>query len=63
MVSLVGAPGVPDFTQSEIEEGFELRWAESLDADIKFVAANVTHEDLEGVFMSKRDTAILLAAK
>ena len=61
--SLEGEPGEPDFTQSEIDEGFEVRWIDNLDEAIKLIESKVTHEDLEVVFMSKRDAAILRAAK
>ena len=60
--SLIGEPGVPDFTQSEIDEGFEVRWIDSLDEAIKLVEAKITHDNLEVVFMSKRDAAILRTA-
>lgn len=62
-VSLVGEPGEPDFTQSEIDEGFRVRWIDSIDEAIRLVEANTTHEDIEVVFMSRRDAAILRAAK
>lgn len=61
--SVIGESGEPNFTQSEIDEGFELRWINSLDEAIRLVEANTTHADLEVVFMSKRDAAILKAAK
>lgn len=35
--SLIGEPGEPDFTQSEIDEGFEVRWIDSLDEAIKWL--------------------------
>ncbi len=60
--SLIGEPGEPDFTQSEIDEGFEVRWIDSLDEAIKLVEAKITHDNLEVVFMSKRDAAILRTA-
>ena len=58
-----GEPGEPDFTQSEIDEGFEVRWANDLDEAIKLIEATTTHADLEVVFMSKREVAILRSAK
>lgn len=61
--SIVGESSEPDFTQSEIDEGFEVRWIDSLDEAIKLVKASTTHEDIGVVFMSKRDVAILEAAR
>lgn len=60
--SLVGEPGEPDFTQSEIDEGFEIKWVDNLDLAIDLVDAKTTHEDLAVVFMCKRDVAILRSA-
>jgi ADP-ribose pyrophosphatase YjhB (NUDIX family) len=61
--SLVDNSGKADLTQSEIDEGFELRWADDLDKAIKLVDDTTVHDDIEVVFMSKRDAAILRAAK
>jgi len=61
--SLASEPGEPDFTQSEIDEGFEVRWIDTLDEAIRLVESTTNHENLEVVFMSKRDSAILRAAK
>lgn len=60
---LVGESGFPDFTQSEIDEGFEMRWIESLEEAINLVEATSNHEDISVVFMTKRDAAILRAAR
>lgn len=54
--------GDPDFTQSEIDEGFELRWIDGLDEAIKLVETTTTHTDVEVTFMSRRDAAILRSA-
>ncbi len=61
--SLVGEPGIPQLTESEIEEEFALHWIDTIDEAIKLVEANVDHEDIEVVFMSRRDAAILRAAQ
>lgn len=61
--SLVGEPGEPDFTQSEIDEGFEVRWIKNLDTAIKLVESQVSRENLDIMFMSMRDLAILRSAK
>jgi ADP-ribose pyrophosphatase YjhB (NUDIX family) len=60
---LVGEPDKPDFTQSEIDEGFEVRWVVNLDEAIKLVEATTAHDDMEVTFMSKRDAAILRASR
>lgn len=62
-VRLVGAPGKPNFTQSEIDEGFEVKWIEDLDEAIGLVESKAAHDDLEVVFMSKRDASILRSAQ
>lgn len=59
---LIGGPIKPNLTQSEIDEGFEVRWVVNLDKAIKLVESGTSHEDLEVIFMSKRDAAILHAA-
>ena len=60
---LVGEPDKPDFTQSEIDEGFEVRWVVNLDEAIKLVEATTAHDDMEVTFMSKRDAAILRSSR
>jgi 8-oxo-dGTP diphosphatase len=61
--SLIGEPGMPDFTQHEIDEGFEMRWADSLDQAATLIDANTSSDDLDVRFMSLRDAAILRSAK
>lgn len=61
--SLEGEPGEPDFTQGEIDKGFEVQWIDNLDEAIRLIESRVTHVDIGIVFMSKRDVAILRAAK
>ena len=57
-----GDIGNPSFTQSELDEGFELRWINSIDEAIKLVHDNAKRDDLGSVFLAKRDVAILRAA-
>jgi ADP-ribose pyrophosphatase YjhB (NUDIX family) len=61
--SQVGNSSKPNLTQSEIDEGFETRWVDDLDKAIELVNATTAHNDIEVVFMSKRDVAILRASK
>lgn len=60
---LAGEQGEPNFTQSEIDEGFELRWIDTISEATDLVESKATHEDLNVVFMAKRDAAILKAAE
>lgn len=60
---LDGEPGEPDFTQSELDEGFELIWSDSIDEAVRLVESAVSHQDLGVVFMARRDSAILRATK
>lgn len=53
----------PSFTQSELDEGFEIRWVSDIDEAIRLVESEVGHDDIEVKFMAMRDTAILRAAK
>ena len=52
----------PSFTQSELEEGFEIRWVSDIDEAIRLVEGKTGHDDVEVRFMALRDTAILRAA-
>lgn len=52
----------PTFTQSELNEGFELRWAADLSEAIRLVEEKVSHHDIHVRFMVERDAAILRAA-
>lgn len=61
--SLNGEPSAPSPTQSEVDEGFEVKWVDGLGEAIKLVESKVNHDDIEVVFMSKRDAAILRAAR
>ncbi len=53
--------GDPDFTQSELDEGFEVRWIDSLNEAMQLVEAHSSHENVEVRFMAQRDAAILRA--
>jgi 8-oxo-dGTP pyrophosphatase MutT (NUDIX family) len=53
----------PTLTESELEEGFEAEWIENLDEAIKLITAQENRDDLDIIFMSKRDSAILRSAK
>lgn len=52
----------PDLTESEIAEGFEVRWVSGLETAINLVEANSHSNDIVISFMSNRDAAILRAA-
>ncbi len=52
----------PDFTQSELDEGFEVRWVDGIEAAVQLVEEHTSHEDVEVSFMAQRDAAILRAA-
>lgn len=54
--------GDPDFTESEIEDGFELLWADNLDSAIE-LATNVNPQSVGNKYMSARDGEILRAAE
>jgi 8-oxo-dGTP diphosphatase len=53
--------GAPDFTESEIADGFELRWM-PLDRAIDTLRTD-TPDNAEGGFIVRRDLAFLLAAR
>ena len=53
----------PSLTESEIAEGFEVRWVASLDEAIRLVDAKSDSDDVSVSFMCRRDAAILRAAK
>ena len=60
---LQGEPGDPRMTESEIEEGFVLEWAKSLDEAIEKVEIGATHIAESIKFMSRRDAEILRSSK
>lgn len=62
VAKLIGDKGQPDFTDSEIAEGFEVVWASDIDHAIQLVEAMANSTDINVSFMTTRDTAILRAA-
>jgi 8-oxo-dGTP diphosphatase len=63
VAQIVGSKGAPAFTESEAEEGFEVVWAEDIDAAIKLVESiDDAVVDNEVISMTRRDAAILHAA-
>lgn len=54
---------LPNFTQSEIDEGFELRWVKNIDEAIRLTESNAQRSDVSVSFMAQRDTAILRESK
>jgi len=61
--TLVGDLVAPDLTESEIEEGFEVKWVSSLDEAINLVEAQSNSGEIGISFMCKRDAAILRSAQ
>lgn len=51
----------PDFTESELREGFEIKWLENLETAIKTLKVDKP-DNYEGKFIQKRDLTFLLAA-
>jgi 8-oxo-dGTP diphosphatase len=51
----------PAFTQSELDEGFEVRWVADIEEAIRLVEEKVSHDDINVQFMVERDAAILRA--
>lgn len=62
-VTLKSQLASPDLTESEINEGFELVWVKSLDEAIRLVEHRADSDDLSVAFMTRRDGAILRAAR
>lgn len=58
----IGEQQEPSFTQSEIDEGFEIVWASDISAAIALLARD-TPESYDGLFIQRRDTALLKAAR
>lgn len=57
----ITAKGVPEFTESEIDEGFELRWM-TLDEAIAQLERDMP-DNAEGKFIVQRDLKFLRAAR
>lgn len=58
----VGEPRPPAFTQSEIDEGFEVVWADDIARAIKLLEQDKP-ENYDGMFIQRRDTKLLKAAQ
>ena len=61
LANLVGEKGKPDFTQKEIDNGFEIKWV-SLEEAIKLLESDKP-EGYEGGFIQIRDSSFLKEAK
>jgi hypothetical protein len=62
LAKIVGKKGTPDFTESEIAEGFEVRWLSSEEALKALIESKAEHISAKG-YMVPRDIAILRAAQ
>jgi 8-oxo-dGTP diphosphatase len=62
IADLDGEKGTPDFTESEMADGFEIVWL-SLEDVIRKLRNEVNAEHYEGKFIHKRDLAFLEAAR
>ncbi len=60
---VTGAIGEPDFTESELAEGFSVVWAKDVDEAIELVLSAEANADAGVKFMTTRDSAILYRAK
>jgi len=58
----VGEQQIPSFTQSEIDEGFEVVWADNIDTAIELLKQDHL-QNYDGLFIQRRDTTFLQAAK
>jgi 8-oxo-dGTP diphosphatase len=58
----VGEQQTPTFTQSEIDEGFEVIWANDVETAIKLLEKDKP-ENYDGLFIQRRDTQLLKAAQ
>ncbi len=61
LANVVGEKGSPNFTEKEIDNGFEIKWV-SLQEAIKLLE-NDKPEDYEGGFIQIRDSSFLKEAK
>jgi 8-oxo-dGTP diphosphatase len=52
----------PNFTQSEIDEGFEIVWADNIDAAIGLLESDQP-QNYDGLFIQRRDIRLLKAAR
>jgi ADP-ribose pyrophosphatase YjhB (NUDIX family) len=66
--AVVGEKGKPSFTQKELDNGFEIVWAEDLDSAIKLIEKSPTSpktlsDELDIRFIQVRDAAFLRSLK
>lgn len=61
----IGEKGMPDFTQKELSEGFEIVWAGNIDEAIMLLesSAKTAPDVINTTFMRLRDSAIAKKAK
>jgi len=58
----IGERTTPDFTEEELADGFEIRWAKDINEAITLVENSQT-DDYSGQSIVKRDLALLIAAR
>lgn len=58
----VGEHQMPSFTQVEIDEGFEVIWADNIDIAIELIKQDKL-QNYDGLFIQRRDTTFLQTAK
>lgn len=58
----VGEQQAPCFTQSEIDEGFEVVWTANIETAIKLLEQDKP-ENYDGLFIQRRDTQLLKAVR
>ena len=58
----IGVSQSPSFTQSEIDEGFEIVWANTIDTAIDLLEQDQP-QNYDGLFIQRRDTQLLKAAR
>lgn len=63
LARLKGPKGTPEFTESEIAEGFEVVWASSLEDALRLVESIPEESDILVRFMTHRDATILREAQ
>lgn len=61
--TVIGELVMPDLTESEIAEGFEVKWISGIDIAIDLIDAKSNSGDVAISFMSKRDAEILRSAR
>lgn len=69
IASIIGEKGQPDFTQKEIEDGFEIVWTDNIQQAIQLLEQSIHHEPSNSpksynmTFMRLRDSAIAKKAQ